>query len=43
MSDVAKLIARRKRQDLMFNVLGVVCTLVGIVTLLALLARKAAR
>jgi phosphate transport system permease protein len=37
MSDVARLIARRKRQDLVFNVVGMLCTLVGIVTLLVLL------
>lgn len=37
MPDLTKLIARRRRQDRLFNVLGVVCTLVGIVTLGALL------
>jgi phosphate transport system permease protein len=37
MGNVARLIARRKRQDFVFNVVGVVCTLVGIVTLLVLL------
>ena len=35
--DFARLIARRKRQDVVFNVVGIVCTLVGIVTLGALL------
>jgi phosphate transport system permease protein len=38
MIDTHRLIARRKRQDLIFNVLGIACTLVGIVTLVALLA-----
>jgi phosphate transport system permease protein len=42
MIDTARLIARRKRQDLLFNVLGIACTLVGIVTLLALLGDLAA-
>jgi len=37
-ANLAKLIASRKRQDLLFNLLGVVCTLVGIVTLVVLLA-----
>jgi phosphate transport system permease protein len=37
MIDTARLIARRKRQDLIFNVLGIACTLLGIVTLGALL------
>src|SRR5436305_10651494 len=37
MSDTARLIARRKRQDMVFNVLGVVCTLLGVITLGALL------
>jgi phosphate transport system permease protein len=37
MSDITRLIARRKRQDMLFNALGVVCTLVGIITLLVLL------
>jgi phosphate transport system permease protein len=38
MDPISKLIARRKRQDRLFAVLGVVCTLVGVVTLGALLA-----
>ena len=37
MRDFAKIIARRKRQDFIFNIVGIVCTLVGIVTLGALL------
>jgi phosphate transport system permease protein len=39
---VSRLIARRKRQDLVFNVLGVLCMLIGIVTLGALLFDLAA-
>lgn len=37
MGDFSKVIARRRRQDFVFNVVGVACTLVGIVTLGALL------
>ena len=37
MSDFKHIIAKRKRQDSMFNVIGIVCTLVGIITLGALL------
>jgi phosphate transport system permease protein len=37
MTDYKSIIARRKRQDFLFNVLGIVCTLIGIVTLGALL------
>jgi phosphate transport system permease protein len=37
MNDFTKVIARRKRQDFIFNIVGIVCTLVGIVTLGALL------
>lgn len=37
MTDYRSIIARRKRQDLLFNILGIVCTLIGIVTLGALL------
>lgn len=37
MSDFKKIIAKRKRQDFIFNVVGIVCTLVGILTLGALL------
>lgn len=37
MSDVAALIRYRKRQDLAFKILGIVSTLVGVLTLLALL------
>jgi phosphate transport system permease protein len=36
-SDFSRIIARRKRQDLIFNVVGIICTLVGILTLGALL------
>src|SRR5262245_47086540 len=42
MTNTARLIARRKRQDVVFNVLGIVCTLVGIITLSALLIDRAA-
>jgi phosphate transport system permease protein len=35
--DLTRIIARRRRQDYVFNVLGIVCTLVGVVTLSALL------
>jgi phosphate transport system permease protein len=37
MRDFAKIIAKRKRQDAVFKAVGIVCTLVGIVTLGALL------
>ncbi|HYH84953.1 MAG TPA: phosphate ABC transporter permease PstA [Pyrinomonadaceae bacterium] len=37
MSDFRRIIAKRKRQDFVFNIVGIVCTLVGIVTLGALL------
>jgi phosphate transport system permease protein len=37
MIDTKRLIAWRRTQDVIFNVLGIVCTLVGIVTLAALL------
>lgn len=37
MTDYRSIIARRKRQDFLFNILGIVCTLIGIVTLGALL------
>jgi phosphate transport system permease protein len=36
-SDFRRIIAKRKRQDFIFNIVGIVCTLVGIVTLGALL------
>lgn len=36
-SDFGRIIAKRKRQDVVFNIIGIVCTLVGIVTLGALL------
>jgi phosphate transport system permease protein len=38
MNDVARIIARRRRQDVLFNLLGIAGTLVGMVTLVALLA-----
>jgi phosphate transport system permease protein len=38
LSDFKRIIAKRKRQDFIFNVIGIVCTLVGILTLGALLA-----
>ena len=37
MSDFKRIIAKRKRQDLVFNIIGILCTLVGIITLGALL------
>lgn len=37
MLDTARIIRRRKAQDLLFNLLGILCTLVGIVTLVVLL------
>jgi len=37
-SEFGRIIAKRKRQDFLFNIVGIVCTLVGIVTLGALLA-----
>ncbi len=37
MADVAQLIRYRKRQDLLFNIVGMVCTLVGLLTLAVLL------
>jgi phosphate transport system permease protein len=36
-NDVARLIRRRKRQDVVFGVVGMLCTLVGILTLAVLL------
>ncbi len=38
MGDFSGIIAKRKRQDSIFNVVGIACTLVGILTLGALLA-----
>lgn len=38
MSDFKRIIAKRKRQDFVFNIVGIACTLVGILTLGALLA-----
>ncbi len=37
MSDYSKIINKRKREDRIFNVIGIICTLVGVITLLALL------
>jgi phosphate transport system permease protein len=37
MSDFSKIINKRKREDLVFNVIGIICTLIGVVTLGALL------
>lgn len=37
MGDFSRIIAKRKRQDLVFNLVGILCTLVGIATLTALL------
>src|SRR5918994_7973753 len=37
MNDFKRIIAKRKRQDFIFNIIGIICTLVGIVTLGALL------
>ena len=37
MDDIRTVMARRKRQDFLFNIVGMVCTLVGVVTLGALL------
>jgi len=36
---LSRLIARRKLQDVLFNVLGIVCTLVGVITLSAVADR----
>lgn len=38
MGDFKRIIAKRKRQDFIFNIVGIVCTLIGILTLGALLA-----
>lgn len=38
MSDFGSIIRKRKRQDLLFKVIGILCTLVGILTLAVLLA-----
>jgi phosphate transport system permease protein len=37
MQDIPTVLARRRRQDFLFNLLGIVCTLVGVVTLVILL------
>jgi len=33
MSDFAKIIRKRKREDLIFNIIGIACTLIGVITL----------
>lgn len=38
MADFKQIIAKRKRQDFIFNIVGIICTLIGILTLGALLA-----
>jgi phosphate transport system permease protein len=38
MTDFRKIVARRRREDAVFNVVGIVCTLVGLVVLIALIA-----
>ncbi|GIU82641.1 MAG: phosphate ABC transporter permease PstA [Acidobacteria bacterium] len=37
MSDFARIIKKRKREDFIFNIIGIICTLIGIVTLGALI------
>lgn len=37
MTDFKKIVAKRRREDAVFNVVGIVCTLVGLVTLIALI------
>jgi phosphate transport system permease protein len=37
MQDIPTMLARRRRQDFLFNILGIVCTLVGVATLVILL------
>jgi phosphate transport system permease protein len=37
MQDINTVLARRRRQDFLFNILGIVCTLVGVATLVLLL------
>jgi phosphate transport system permease protein len=37
LNDFKQIIAKRKRQDIVFNVIGIICTLIGILTLGALL------
>lgn len=37
MSEFKRIIAKRKRQDFVFNIIGIICTLIGILTLGALL------
>lgn len=37
MSDYSKIINKRKREDRIFNIVGIICTLIGVITLTALL------
>jgi phosphate transport system permease protein len=39
MDDLSGIISWRKRQDFVFNIIGIVCLLVGIVTLIALIGK----
>ena len=39
MLSFSQIAARRKRQDLLFNLLGIACTMVGLLTLSALLIK----
>ncbi|HWC76000.1 MAG TPA: phosphate ABC transporter, permease protein PstA, partial [Blastocatellia bacterium] len=41
MNDLTKVIARRKRQDAVFNLVGIACLLIGLVTLAALIVDMA--
>ena len=43
MQDIPTVLARRRRQDVLFNILGIVCTLVGVATLVILLIDLAMR
>jgi phosphate transport system permease protein len=37
MQDIPRIIAKRRRQDIIFNIVGILCTCVGVLTLVALL------
>lgn len=39
MPDIAQIIRRRKRQDRLFNALGIACTMIGLLTLSALIVK----
>ena len=41
MDSLGRIIARRKRQDFIFNIVGIICLLVGIITLIALVLQMA--